>query len=212
MNEVFLTLPKEKQQRIINAGLEVFSRHDYKKASTDVMASNAGISKGSLFYYFKNKKSYYLYLFDYVYYLVIDFVLDTNFDDITDFYELIYYAANQKMTLVNQYPYLLDFLMKAYLSNKEDISDELQETIITLSSKTYSQHFKNVDFNKFKDGVDPEEIYNMLQYATEGYIHKLRKMYQPFCVDALMEECRKWITMFKKLTYKGEYQDENNGY
>ena len=36
MNEKFYELPPEKQQRIINAGLEVFGAHDYPQASTDI--------------------------------------------------------------------------------------------------------------------------------------------------------------------------------
>ncbi|WP_432764423.1 TetR/AcrR family transcriptional regulator [Hungatella hathewayi] len=56
MNEQFYDLPQEKQMRIINAGLEVFSKNDYKHAVTDEIARKAGISKGLLFYYFHNKK------------------------------------------------------------------------------------------------------------------------------------------------------------
>lgn len=56
MNEQFFHLPEEKQQAIINASLEVFATHEYKKASTDDIAAKAGISKGLLFYYFHNKK------------------------------------------------------------------------------------------------------------------------------------------------------------
>lgn len=46
MNEKFYELPPEKQQRIINAGLEVFGAHDYPQASTDDMTAKAEISKG----------------------------------------------------------------------------------------------------------------------------------------------------------------------
>ena len=65
MNEKFFTLSPEKQARITNAAPEVFARNDYKHASTDDIAAKAGISKGLLFYYFRNKQSLYLYLYDY---------------------------------------------------------------------------------------------------------------------------------------------------
>ena len=77
MNEQFFHLPEEKQQAIINASLEVFATHEYKKASTDDIAAKAGISKGLLFYYFHNKKSLYLFLYDYTKKLVTDQVIDT---------------------------------------------------------------------------------------------------------------------------------------
>ncbi|MFQ7003438.1 MAG: TetR/AcrR family transcriptional regulator [Ruthenibacterium lactatiformans] len=62
--KIFHTV-SEKQARITNAALEVFARNDYKHASTDDIAAKAGISKGLLFYYFRNKQSLYLYLYDY---------------------------------------------------------------------------------------------------------------------------------------------------
>ena len=80
MNEQFFHLPEEKQQAIINASLEVFATHEYKKASTDDIAAKAGISKGLLFYYFHNKKSLYLFLYDYTKKIVTDQVVDTHLD------------------------------------------------------------------------------------------------------------------------------------
>ena len=76
MNDKFFSLPEEKQQNIINAAMEVFACHDYKHASTDLIASKAGISKGLLFYYFHNKKELYLYLYDYIKELLMKEVVD----------------------------------------------------------------------------------------------------------------------------------------
>lgn len=52
MNERFKELPEEKQRAVLNAAMEVFAKYDYKKASTDLIAAKAGVSKGLLFYYF----------------------------------------------------------------------------------------------------------------------------------------------------------------
>ena len=69
----FLELPKEKQLKIINAGFEYFGRYGYKGANTEDIANKAGISKGALFYYFKNKESFYLYLHE----LILSILVDT---------------------------------------------------------------------------------------------------------------------------------------
>lgn len=52
------TLSSEKELAIVNASLEVFSQSEYKHAATDEIAHKAGISKGLLFYYFKNKEEF----------------------------------------------------------------------------------------------------------------------------------------------------------
>lgn len=48
MNEKFYSLPKEKQQAIINAGYRVFSQNSYKKSPMQEVADAAGISKSLL--------------------------------------------------------------------------------------------------------------------------------------------------------------------
>ena len=64
MNEKFFSLPEEKQQAIINAGFRVFSQNTYKKSPVSEIAAEAGISKSLLFYYFRNKKELYLFLWE----------------------------------------------------------------------------------------------------------------------------------------------------
>ncbi len=49
MNEAFFALEEEKQRAVFNAAMEVFSRWEYKRASTDLIAAKAGVSKGLLF-------------------------------------------------------------------------------------------------------------------------------------------------------------------
>ena len=50
MNNRFFELPKEKQDRFINAALQIFAKNGYKKASTDEIVKAASISKGLLFH------------------------------------------------------------------------------------------------------------------------------------------------------------------
>ena len=64
MNERFFTLPFEKQQVIINASYRVFYQNSYKNSPMSEIADAAGISKSLLFYYFRNKKELYLFLWD----------------------------------------------------------------------------------------------------------------------------------------------------
>lgn len=58
MNEKFFELSQERQNQIINGALKIFSKSSYYQTSTLEIAKEAGISKGLLFHYFKNKKEY----------------------------------------------------------------------------------------------------------------------------------------------------------
>ncbi|MCD8350904.1 MAG: TetR/AcrR family transcriptional regulator [Planctomycetaceae bacterium] len=51
-----MTRQKEQRDAIIDAAMRVVYRDGYTKATIDGIAAEAGMSKGGVFYYFKNKK------------------------------------------------------------------------------------------------------------------------------------------------------------
>jgi TetR/AcrR family transcriptional regulator len=61
----FLNLSPEKQARVLAAALGEFSDKGFAQASVNTMVSASGIAKGSIYQYFKDKKSLFLYIFDF---------------------------------------------------------------------------------------------------------------------------------------------------
>jgi len=59
----FEQLPVEKRARIVNASISEFAERDYETASMNKVVEQAGISKGSLFNYFKTKNSLYFHIY-----------------------------------------------------------------------------------------------------------------------------------------------------
>jgi len=60
----FLNLPPEKQERVVAAALGEFADKGYQQASLNTMVAASGIAKGSIYQYFKDKQSLFLYIFD----------------------------------------------------------------------------------------------------------------------------------------------------
>lgn len=205
MNEKFFELPEEKQQKIINAGFEVFSKSEFKKASTEDIAAKAGISKGLLFYYFHDKKTLYLFLYDYAEKLLTESVVDAHFTEITDVFEMLEYAAGRKYAILQKSPYVMDFVMRAFNSQKETVSDELNRRFQKKAAEIYATMLSNIDFTKFRDGMNPMEIIQMLSWTADGYLHERQRQEKEFDLDALMMKYREWSAIFKKLAYKEEY-------
>ena len=81
----FESLPEERREAIVSAAVETFGKNDYKNALTETIARRAGISKGLLFFYFKNKKELYLYLMEHLMEKVSNLVLDDGYWEIDDF-------------------------------------------------------------------------------------------------------------------------------
>ncbi len=208
MNEKFFELPEEKQQKIINAGFEVFSKSEYKNASTEDIAVKAGISKGLLFYYFHDKKTLYLFLYDYAEKLLTESVIDAHFSEITDVFEMFEYAAVRKYAILQKSPYVMDFVMRAFYSQKEVVTDELNKRFEKKTAEIYATMFSNVDYSKFRDNVNPMEIMQILSWTAEGYLHEQQRQRKDTDLDDLMEKYRGWSVLFKKIAYKEEYQNE----
>lgn len=104
MEPAFEHLPREKQLRILNAAMKVFARNDYRYASTDDIAAQAGISKGLLFYYFHNKKQLYLFCYDQAVRLVDRQLKAMQAAGQTDFFELLLLGGQAKVALMEQCP------------------------------------------------------------------------------------------------------------
>jgi AcrR family transcriptional regulator len=205
MNEKFLELPEEKRLRIINAGFEVFSQNEYKKASTEDIAVKAGISKGLLFYYFHDKKSLFLYLYEYSENMMRDIVLDEEYLKITDIFDLFEYAAKKKYAVLLKVPHIMDFVMKAFYSQREDVTESVNERLQATTNEVYTVYLKNVDYSKFRDDVNPMEIIQMLTWIGDGFLHEKQRLGQHAELSELMEKFYSWTTMFKKMVYKEEY-------
>lgn len=205
MNEKFLELSKEKQMCIINAAMEVFGTNEYKHAVTDEIARKAGISKGLLFYYFKNKKSLYQYIYQYCLNLLMETLDDAHVNNKTDFFEIMRFGADKKMELISNHAYIMEFCLKAYYMDDENISAEITEDIQQKVNTIYMQYFSKIDYYKFKEGIDPFYIFQMLQWMADGYIRTMQKTKDKLDVNEIMEDYDRWEEMFKQMVYRKEY-------
>ena len=60
--EIFFNLPKKKREKILDIAITEFSKNPYDVASISNIVRISGISKGSFYNYFNNKKDLYRYL------------------------------------------------------------------------------------------------------------------------------------------------------
>ena len=112
MNDRFWELKKEKQDRMINSALKVFSQYGYKHASTDEIVKGAGISKGLLFHYFESKIGLYAFLYDYATRFVT-LELTANVEKSENrYFELYKQILSAKANSMSQYPIIFLFLNK----------------------------------------------------------------------------------------------------
>lgn len=72
--QTFFNLDVEKRNLIVRSALEEFSTKTYNEASVNSIVEKSGISKGSLYQYFQDKKDIYLYLIEISAQVKLDFL------------------------------------------------------------------------------------------------------------------------------------------
>lgn len=204
--EKFESLPEERQEAIVYAAVEAFGESEYKSASTEEIARKAGISKGLLFFYFKNKKELYIYLMERLTDMMTKLVVDDGFYEIDDFFELLVYAANSKRSVLEKIPHVLDFSIRAFYPEHKDVKDAMDGWTQYQIDYMFKTYFKNVRLDKFKDDVDPLYILNMLIWMADGYMHQQRSLRRPIEIDDLMDELNRWCEILRLYAYKEEYR------
>lgn len=170
MNDKFFALPLEKQDRIINAGFRVFSRNSYKKSPVQEIAQEAGISKSLLFFYFRNKKELYLYLWQRVEELVLETLDNSDIAKTKDIFDMMYQSLTVKIKLLRDYPDIMNFSVKAYYEDDPDVRDDIRKRVNPYTNLTTNKRMPPLDPKDFKEGLDLGKMYREIYMASEGYL------------------------------------------
>ena len=200
MNEKFFDLKKEKQDRMINAALKAFAVNGYKRASTDEIVKDAGISKGLLFHYFDTKLGLYEFVYDYsVRYIVMEMSAAISQKE-TDFYALYEQKEMCKIQALKNYPYMQQMINR---SMQEDDAEAV--TVIWERRDSYNQKIAEImsqaDMTKFSDNTDTGKLRKIMDFTIEGLMTE-RFREQAFDAEKLMDEVKDYLAMLKKLTYQ----------
>lgn len=205
MNEKFFSLPQDRQDLIRNSAMLEFGTGTFKKTSADSIAKRAGISKGLLFHYFKDKRELYLYIYQYAMDVCIkQYMLKTYDFGETDFFRALEMGHKIKMDMVRRYPGLFRFVMRTYYERDSILSPKLRKGLDDLFVSTTTDFLSRMDLHKFKDGVDPREVIRLLMLASEGMLAETGACTAEE-INALFAEYKKYADMLRRYLYKEEY-------
>ena len=97
-------LEPKRKDAILNAALKEFSTNGFDNASTNVIAKEAGISKGLMFHYITSKEKLFLFLYDYCVDRINKEYIDLmNFNE-KDIFERLRQSYILQIELIQQYP------------------------------------------------------------------------------------------------------------
>lgn len=196
MNDKFFDLKKEKQDRMINAALKIFSLRGYQYASTDDIVKEAAISKGLLFHYFGSKLGLYSFVYDYsVRFMSLEVKAAVDAEE-TNFFTLLKQIETGRLQVLKNYPCMQLFLEKC---NAEDTEEALLATCEKKKELAglYESIYAQADFSALPAGADSAKLQNVLRYTLKSLMeeHFLSGSLQ---VEALYRENISYIEFLEK--------------
>ena len=204
----FNNLSSEKQETIIYSAIEEFSQNGYHKASTEKIASNANIAKGSLFHYFKNKKNLYLFIVKYCINFISEKIRsEANNLDSDIFYERIKFIFIYKQNIFLNYPMQTKICLDIFTTSNNDIKDDLNSLIseyIIDNKKFMEDYILKYMNNKFlRSNVSIEDTFFIINTIFEALSKKYLHMYKEgISLDYIFNEFDKYIDILKYGLYK----------
>ena len=191
----FMKLEEGKRHRIINAAMKEF-RYGYKKASTDIIVKEAGISKGLLYHYFGTKEQLYAFLARYALGLI-----DGDFFDMMrqgeDILESFWQYALRKKDLTDQYPYLYDFVNGAYV-HKDDAPAAMAQ-FEQEHQAVCAQLYDQCGVKLFRDDIDHKMAINVISFTLDCLVDTAAADDD---YDQFLEYLRGYIDMFRRCFYQ----------
>ncbi|MED4532978.1 TetR/AcrR family transcriptional regulator [Metabacillus fastidiosus] len=200
---------------IINVCVQEFAQNGYEKTSTDTITTKAGISKGILFHYFKNKKNLYLYIVDYV----VKFLTEKTLEKVkeaksTDFFDRIKEIVLLKHHVTFEYFLESQLLMNIYsnppIAVKAEVEQLFAKHIEKYGGVEINELYKTRLLNEesLRDGITVEKIINMTLLILEQLGNKYMNLYKLGQFDflknsePLIKELDDYIDIIKNGVYK----------
>jgi TetR/AcrR family transcriptional regulator len=202
-----LNIDSEKEDRIINAATKVFSENGYKRASTNAIVKEAGISKGILFHYFKSKKDLYLSLYEHLSDMFAEKIYARLDWEERDIFEIIRQVSVIKLELFKTYPDLINFLNSVFHEDEAEVKEEVETIRESLTDSSFTKLFSNIDAGKFREGIDAAKAIQVIYWTFEGFANQQQAKANSMSVadiykEDVLAELDSYTDLLKKSFYK----------
>lgn len=203
----FLGLETERRNAIMNAVLKEFASKGFDESSTNVIAKESGISKPLMFHYIKNKKDFFLFLYDHcIEILEAEYFSKVDVNE-KDLFARLRQISFLKMQVIQKHPWIFDFIRVATLTNSEEVNNELNERRKRFKKYSLDRFYKDIDTSRFRENLDIEKTKQLIFWAIGGYAEHVLDRVKESKVDSInFDEIQKefdvYLEELRKVYYK----------
>lgn len=199
----FEALSDEKRRKIMNAAMFLFARNGYKRTAVDDIVARAGISKGSVFYYFGSKKKFFLYLYEYAIKLTNDTVLSHLDRRDSDFFSRVWNIQQIKLCLITDYPEMYNFTAKAAEETDANVAADISRISSYYRTNVMTYALENINRARFRPDVSVESVATMLNWISEGFMRGIVCKTEADIIKNMAE-----FSQYTRIIEKSVYKDK----
>ncbi len=211
-SEQFFHLPPEKQTEILDFCLEEFALHEFDAASTNRIVERAGISKGVLFKYFKDKESLFLYVCESALNHVVESLPVESVGQFDDLFSFLKYITVQKIMLYKRHPMIYRLLLRITRNPDHTVYSKIAEAATVITNEYLSDVVKMLRSDKLKPGLNWEQTITAVLWVLSGLQSKYLKLVPEAAddeqFDLLCEQLRREMDQYFMLLQYGMYLEE----
>ena len=166
----FLSLPQEKQNRIVDAAMNLFGEVGYKKAYISEIAAASGISKALVFHYFGSKKGLYSYLVYYTGKIVMTEAQQDRDTANKGFFERVAVTIRFRLAIKNRYPAMNAFIDSVFNEDEPEVAADIDRLKAIATDMHSKVEVGPGEAGIFKSSVDPLQVVELIEKYTEGVV------------------------------------------
>jgi TetR/AcrR family transcriptional regulator len=195
------------REKIIRGAIKVFANNGYEKASTTLVAKEAGLSKGLIFHYFISKDDLYAETYKEAVRLLVSQMTEQIDYSEPDLLRRLRKTVELKLRLMKRYPDILSFISEAYLNPPAMYKNELDEINTHEVEKAFASFYTGIDYTGFKEGVDirlaVETInFTLEKWAEQYYREHLAEIRQSLDFSDALARLDQYLAFFRKSFYQ----------
>lgn len=206
--KAFQTLDKDKKERILTAALEEFALNGYRHASMNSVVKKAGISKGSLFWYFESKSLLFSAIVD----AAVDQVKESLREIRSETAEMCFFARLERfiragVRFIDEHPFLARIYFHLLQSDEAPFGAERVLEIRKLGVNFFSELIlEGIKRSDLRSDISVPHVAFLMNSLLEGllrgyYMQFIGKGFNIYHADGQAME--QWIYCAMDLLKKG---------
>lgn len=209
MSAKLLDLDTRRRNTILNAALKEFSLQGYDKASTNIIAKEAGISKALMFHYVRSKQELFFVVYDYFSNLIHrEYFERVNFDE-RDIFTRLQQSYLLQLRLTEEYPWILEFHKLSRPTDSKEVNKELEYRRKQKHSNCCPGLFDNIDESRFRKGLDINTCKEFIYWSNVGFINEILagirdNQVNPNYSGTVIRKLNNYFTELRKIFYTSD--------